>query len=158
MRQFHACYSVGDDKLWGVVKPKKGIDNSLAAIRSCRAARPDGEMIYVILDNLSAHKGKKIKAWCAKNNVELCFTPTYSSWANPIECHFGPLRDFVLNNSDHPNHTVLTKRLHAYLRWRNENASDPALRERLRRERARLRSERQRRWGRPAQQPAAEAA
>jgi len=158
VRQFHGCYSVGDDRLWGVVREKKGIDNSLAAIKSCRAARPDGEMIYVILDNLSAHKAKKIKAWCAKNNVELCFTPTYSSWANPIECHFGPLRDFVLNNSDHPNHSVLTGRLHAYLRWRNEHGSDPALRERLRKERARLRSERQRRWGRPATQPAAAAA
>jgi transposase len=158
VRQFHACYSVGDDRLWGVVRKKKGINNSLAAIKSCRAARPDGEMIYVILDNLSAHKGKKIKRWCANNNVELCFTPTYSSWANPIECHFGPLRDFVLNNSDHPNHTVLTGRLHAYLRWRNNHASDPALRARLRRERARLRSERQRRWGRPAPRPAATAA
>ena len=45
---------------------KEGIDNSLAAIRSCRQARPDGAMIYVVLDNLSAHKDKKIKAWCAK--------------------------------------------------------------------------------------------
>ena len=150
VRQFHGCYSVGDDRLFGVVRAKKGIDNSLAAIRSCRAARPDGERIYVILDNLSAHKATKIKAWCAKNNVELCFTPTYSSWANPIECHFGPLRDFVLNNSDHPNHKVLTARLHAYLRWRNTHDADPAMRDRLRRERARLRSERQRRWGRPA--------
>jgi transposase len=158
VRQFHACYSIGDDTMWGVVRPKKGIENSLAAIKSCRKARPDGERIYVILDNLSAHKAKKIRDWCAKNNVELCFTPTYSSWANPIECHFGPLRDFVLNNSDHPNHTVLTRRLHAYLRWRNQNASDPGLRERLRRERARLRSERQRRWGRPAYAPAAKAA
>lgn len=158
MRQFHACYSIGDDRLWGVVRARKGIDNSLAAIRSCRAARPDGQMIYVILDNLSAHKAKKIKAWCAAHNVELCFTPTYSSWANPIECHFGPLRDFVLNNSDHPNHLVLTGRLHAYLRWRNDNCSDPALRARLRRERSRLRSERQRRWGRPAPRPATAAA
>ena len=158
VRQFHACYSVGDDTMWGVVRPKKGIENSLAAIKSCRKARPDGERIYVILDNLSAHKAKKIRDWCAKNNVELCFTPTYSSWANPIECHFGPLRDFVLDNSDHPNHTVLTRRLHAYLRWRNEHASDPGLRDRLRRERARLRSERQRRWGRPAYAPAAKAA
>ncbi len=150
VRQFHACYSIGDDTLWGVVRHRKGIDNSLAAIKSCRAARPDGQTIYVILDNLSAHKAKKIKAWCEKNNVELCFTPTYSSWANPIECHFGPLRDFVLNNSDHPNHRVLTGRLHAYLRWRNTHDADPTMRERLRRERARLRSERRRRWGRPA--------
>lgn len=153
VRQFHACYSVGDDTMWGVVRARKGIENSLAAIRTCRAARPDGETIYVILDNLSAHKAKKIRNWCEKNKVELCFTPTYSSWANPIECHFGPLRDFVLNNSDHPNHTVLARRVHAYLGYRNEHDADPALRERLRRERARLRSERQRRWGRPARPP-----
>jgi transposase len=158
VRQFHACYSVGDDRLWGVVRSRKGADYSLEAIRSCRKARPDGEWIYVILDNLSAHRGTKIREWCAKHKVELCFTPTYSSWADPIECHFGPLRDFVLNNSDYPNHKTLTRRVHAYLRWRNDNASDPALRERLRRERARLRSERHRRWGRPASPPASAAA
>ena len=161
VRQFHACYSVGEDDLFGVVRHRKGADHSLAAIRSCRARRPDeSERIYVILDNLSAHKGKKIRAWCDKHNVELCFTPTYSSWANPIECHFGPLRDFVLNNSDYPNHTALMRRLHAYLAWRAEHASDPELRARLRKERARLRSERQRRWGRSraAAPPQAQAA
>ena len=36
--------SLDPQKLWGVVRAKKGIDNSLAAIKSCRAARPDGEM------------------------------------------------------------------------------------------------------------------
>ena len=44
--------------------------------------------------------------WATKNQVELCFTPTYASWANPIEAHFGPLRQFTLANSNHPNHTV----------------------------------------------------
>ena len=150
VRQFHAAYSVGDDTMWGVCRSKKSIGNSLAAIQSCRAARPDGEPIYVILDNLSAHKAKKIKAWCAKNNVELCFTPTYSSWANPIECHFGPLREFVLKNSDHVNHTMLTRRIHAYLRWRNANARDPEVLRLERKRRAQIRAEQQRRWGRPA--------
>ena len=149
VRQFHACYSVGDNELWGVVRKAKSVANSLAAIKSCRAARPDGQMIYVILDNLSAHKSKKIRAWCAKHNVELCFTPTYSSWANPIECHFGPLREFVLNNSDHANHTVATRRLHAYLRWRNANKRDPELLALERKRRAEIRAEQQRRWGRP---------
>ena len=150
VRQFHAVYSVGDDTMWGVCRSKKSIGNSLAAIQSCRAVRPDGEPIYVILDNLSAHKAKKIKAWCAKHNVELCFTPTYSSWANPIECHFGPLREFVLKNSDHLNHTVLSWRLHAYLRWRNANARDPEILRLERKRRAQIRAEQQRRWGRPA--------
>lgn len=39
---FHGCYSVGDDKLWGVNRRRKGIDHTWAALRSIRAARPDG--------------------------------------------------------------------------------------------------------------------
>jgi hypothetical protein len=150
VRQFHACYSYADDTIWGVVRQRKSVKNSLAAIASCRGARPDGERIYVILDNLSAHKSKKIAAWCARHNVELCFTPTYSSWANPIESHFGPLRSFVLNNSDHRNHIALTARVHIYLRWRNANARDPRVLAAERKRRAEMRAEKQRRWGRPA--------
>jgi hypothetical protein len=149
VRQFHGCYSVGDDTLFGVVRRRKSALNTLAGLRSIRAARPDGEPIYVILDNLSAHKGPKIRKWAQRNRVELCFTPTYTSWANPIEAHFGPLREFVLNNSNHANHVVLTRRLHAYLRWRNANARDPHVLEAQRRERRRVRSEKQQRWGRP---------
>jgi hypothetical protein len=52
--------------------------------------------------------------------------------------------------SNHPNqHTVLARRLHAYLRWRNANALHPDVLAAQRRERARIRSERQQRWGRP---------
>jgi DDE superfamily endonuclease len=75
--------------------------NSLAALKSIRAKRPDGAPIYVILDNLSAHKGATIRQWALRNKVELCFTPTYASWVNPIEAHFGPLRTFVIAGSDH---------------------------------------------------------
>jgi hypothetical protein len=66
------------------------------------AARPDGAPIYVILDNLSAHLNWRIRRWADRNKVDLCFTPTYASWANPIEAHFGPLRQFTLANSNHP--------------------------------------------------------
>lgn len=93
---FHGCYSVGDDRLWGVNRRRKGTANTLAALKSIRAARPDGAPIYIILDNLSAHTGAGVRRWAKKNKVELCFTPTYASWANPIEAHFGPLRQFTL--------------------------------------------------------------
>jgi transposase len=155
VRQFHGCYSVGEDRLWGVVRHRKSAANTLAALRSVRAARPDGQRIYVILDNLSAHKGTKIRRWAERHNVELCFTPTYASWANPIEAHFGPLRSFTLANSDYRNHVALTRALQAHLRWRNEHARHPDVLAAQRRERARIRSERQRRWGRPKQQAAA---
>lgn len=104
----------------------------------------------MILDNLSAHKNRRILRWAKKNKVELCFTPTNASWANPIEAHFGPLRQFTLANSHHPNHPVQTRELHRYLRWRNANARHPEVLAAQRRERARIRSEKGIRWGRPA--------
>lgn len=148
MRYFHGCYSVCDDALWGVNRHRKGADHSLAALKSIRAACSDGAPIHVILDNLSAHKGSKIRRWAARNKVELCFTPTNASWANPIEVHFGPLRQFTLANSNHPNHTVQTRALHRYARvWRNQNARHPDILAAQRRERARVRSEKGIRWG-----------
>jgi transposase len=149
IRYFHGCYSLGDDHLWGVLRRRKGGDHSLAAFRCLRAARPDGAPIYVICDNLSANTTPAIRTWAARNKVELCLTPTYASWANPIEAQFGPLRTFTMSNSNYPNHTVLARALHAYLRWRNANARHPDVLAAQRRERARVRSERQQRWGRP---------
>ncbi|GLY75909.1 hypothetical protein Airi01_041760 [Actinoallomurus iriomotensis] len=103
--------------------------------------------IYIILDNLSPHTGAGIRRWAKKNKVELCFTPTYASWANPIEAHFGPLRQFTLANSHHRSHPAQTQALHRYLRWRNTNARHPDVLAAQRKERARTRSEKGIRWG-----------
>ena len=77
--------------------------------------------------------------------MRLCFTPTYASRANPIEAQFGPLRTFVMGGSDHPNHAVLARRFQDYLAWPNANARHPDVHAAQRRERARIRSERQQR-------------
>ena len=149
IRYFHGCYCVAEDQLWGVTRRRKGGDHTLTALKSIRAARPDGAPIYVIMDNLSANKTPPIRAWASKHKVRLCFTPTSASWANPIEAQFGPLRTFVMGGSDHPNHTVLARRLQDYLTWRNANARHPDVLAAQRHERARIRSERHQRWGRP---------
>ena len=101
------------------------------------------------MDNLAANKTPAIRRWAGQANVELCFTPTSASWANPIEAQFGPVRAFVMGGSDHRNHTMLARKLQEYLRWRNAHARHPDVLAAQRRERARARSERQQRWGRP---------
>ena len=101
----------------------------------------------MILDNLNHHKNRGVREWCADHRVELVFTPTYASWANPIEAHFGPLRQFVLANSDYPDHPALARAIRSYLRWRNAHTRDPELLALERKHRARLRGEAQRRWG-----------
>ena len=149
IRYFHGCYSIGNDQLWGVTREHKGADHTLAALKSIRAARPDGYRLFVIPDNLPANKTPAIGRWAKRENVELCLTPANASRANPVEAQFGPLRTFVMGNSDHPDHTALARRLQAYLRWRNAHARHPDVLAAQRRERARIRSERQQRWGRP---------
>nr|MDT0662618.1 IS630 family transposase [Micromonospora sp. DSM 115978] len=149
IRYFHGCYSLSEDRLWGVLHEHKGGGHTLAAFKTIRAARPDGGPIYIICDNLSCNTTPAIRSWAAAHKVELCLTPTSASWANVIEAQFGPLRTFTMANSNYPNHIALARALHAYLRWRNTNNRHPDVIAAQRYERARVRSERHHRWGRP---------
>jgi DDE superfamily endonuclease len=126
-RQFFAWYSIGADHLAGNIEPAKGSAATLRALQAIRACIDEGQPICVILDNLNHHKNRGVREWCAANGVELAFTPTYGSWANPIEAHFGPLRQFVIANSDHADHSALGRAIRKYLRWRNSHTRDPAV-------------------------------
>jgi hypothetical protein len=89
------------------------------------------------------------RRWARRENVELCFTPANASWANPIEARFGPVRTFAMGGSDHRNHPAPARKLQACLRWRNAHARHPGVLAAQRRERARIRSDRPQRRGRP---------
>ena len=132
---------MGADRLYGRIEPMKGARPTLRALKAIRASVPDGEMIYVILDNLNHHRGPMVRQWCADNAVELAFTPTYGSWANPIEAHFGPLREFSIANSDHQSHAELAQAIRAYIRWRNAHTTDPEILALERKHRAMMRGE-----------------
>ncbi|MGI8826457.1 MAG: hypothetical protein ACR2JC_12575 [Chloroflexota bacterium] len=60
-----------------------------------------------------------IRAWAESHNVELVPTPTSASYLNRIECHFRPLREFVLNASDYVSHAEVSIAFRRYLRRRN---------------------------------------
>jgi len=148
-RKLYAWYSVGADRLYGRIEPRKGGVPTLRALKAIRAQVPADQPVHVILDNLNHHKGKALRQWCADNDVELAFTPTYGSWANPIEAHFGPLRQFTIANSDHRSHAELATAIHNYIRWRNANTRDPEVLALERKHRAMIRGEARRRWGQP---------
>jgi transposase len=148
-RQLFAWYSIGADRLYGRIEPRKRADPTLRALKAIRAQVPDDRTVHVILDNLNHHRGPVLRQWCADNDVELAFTPTYGSWANPIEAHFGPLRQFTIANSDHQSHGELATAIRNYIRWRNANTRDPEVLALERKHRAMIRGEARRRWGQP---------
>jgi transposase len=56
-----------------------------------------GQQIHIILDNLSAHKTKKVEQFLAAHpNVHFHFTPTYSSWLNQVEIWFSKIERDVI--------------------------------------------------------------
>lgn len=72
------------------------------------------------MDNLSAHKRIEVIQYMARNRMEPVWTPTEASWLNLIEPHFGPMKKFLLDNSDDPDHEVRRRRIYRYLTWRNK--------------------------------------
>ena len=58
---------------------------------------PATQEIHIILDNLSAHKTKLAKTFLEEHpNVQLHFTPTYSSWLNQVEIWFARVEREVI--------------------------------------------------------------
>jgi transposase len=83
IRYFHGCYSLSEDRLWGVLHEHKGGQHTLAALKSIRATRPDGAPIYVICDNLSVNTTPAILASsvrCGSSAWPTPITPTTRCW------------------------------------------------------------------------------
>jgi transposase len=79
--------------------------------------------VHVILDNLSAHKTAAVKTWLAEHpNVQLHFTPTYSSWLNQVEIWLGLITRHCIRRGAFKSAPDLSKKIMAYIRLYNRNA------------------------------------
>jgi transposase len=137
VRHLMAGYDLSTDRLYGHVTAHKGRTEFLAFCRYLRSLHPPEVRIAIVLDNFAPHRSTKtderVGIWAAANNVELAYTPTYSSWLNRIEAQFQALRYFALDGTDHPSHKEQASMIRRYIIWRNRNAHDKALRELVKR-------------------------
>lgn len=79
--------------------------------------------LHVILDNLSAHKTKDVKAWLAAHpNVQFHFTPTYSSWLNQVELWFAKIQRDLIARGIFTSVADLRKKLVQYITLHNKTA------------------------------------
>ncbi|TFE25065.1 IS630 family transposase [Frankia sp. B2] len=131
VRHLLAGYDLHRDRLYGHVKPVKGRTQFLAFCRYLRSLYPPDVRIAIICDNFSPHLSTKTDSrvgdWAAAANVEIAYTPTYSSWLNRIEAQFTALRYFALDGTDHRNHRAQASMIRRYIIWRNNHAHDQKL-------------------------------
>jgi transposase len=95
------AYDVHHDRLRVRLPPRRRGSDNLAFIAQIRAAIPAHRRIDWIQDNLSANWTPDIRCFAANHGIELVPTPTYASYLNPVECHFFPIQEFVVNNADY---------------------------------------------------------
>ena len=132
VRHLLAALELGEDKLFGHIKPRKTRARFLEFCRYLRSLYPPSIRIAIICDNFSPHlttaKDGRVGTWATANNVEIAYTPTNSSWLNRIEAQFTALRYFALDGTDHASHTEQASMIRRYIIWRNTHAYDERLR------------------------------
>lgn len=132
VRHLFAALELGEDKLFGHIKPRKNRARFLEFCRYLRTLYPPSVRIAIICDNFSPHlttkKDGRVGAWASANNVEIAYTPTNSSWLNRVEAQFTALRYFALDGTDHDTHREQASMIRRYIIWRNNHAYDQRLR------------------------------
>ncbi|MGV1049925.1 MAG: transposase [Solirubrobacterales bacterium] len=101
------------------MRPRRRGQDLLAFMRQIRLCYPRRVTIYWIQDNPSANWTPQIREFAAANRIELVPTPAYASYLNPIECHFGPIAEFVVKNADHLGWDAFSQALARHISYRN---------------------------------------
>jgi len=80
------------------------------------ANQPRGKEIYLIADNLPAHKTKRVEQFLAAHpKVHLHYTPTYSSWLNQVENWFAKIERDVIARGVFTSVKDLARKLKCYI-------------------------------------------
>jgi len=120
VRYLVAALDVHASYLRARLRPGRDGASTLTFMRQIRLAYPRCRRIYWIQDNLSCHWTPAIRAWAAANNVELVPTPTYASYLNRIESHFGAIGEFAVKNADYLDWDSFALAIANHIRYRND--------------------------------------
>jgi transposase len=117
----YAAFNTKTGKVLGKTTPSHTSQEFVAFLAELLTHVPRGQDVHIILDNLSAHKTRRVEEFLAtRPHVHLHFTPTYSSWLNQVELWFSKIeRDLIYRGifTSVPN---LARRIMTYIRKYND--------------------------------------
>jgi transposase len=107
----------------GQTTPRHTSQEFVAFLQEVVSTQPAEREIHVILDNLSTHKTDLVRAFLRQHpNVQLHFTPTYSSWLNQVESWFSKLQRDVIDRGIFTSVTDLSRKIMRYIRLYQKTA------------------------------------
>ena len=101
----------------GQTAPRHTSQEFVAFLEEVVGTQPSEREVHVILDNFSTHKTDLVKSFLAQHpNVNLHFTPTYSSWLNQVESWFSKLQRDVIDRGIFTSVGDLKRKILRYIR------------------------------------------
>ena len=98
-------------------------DEFVAFLDQIVTSQPATREIHIIADNLSAHKTAKVTAFLdAHPNVQMHYTPTYSSWLNQVELWFAKVKRDLLARGIFTSVADLARKLRRFITKYNDRA------------------------------------
>ena len=117
----YAAFNTQTGEVLGKTATRHTSAEFVAFLADIVANQPKGKEIHVIADNLSAHKTQTVQAFLAEHaNVQMHFTPTYSSWLNQVELWFAKIERDVIARGVFTSISDLKKKLMRYIRQYNK--------------------------------------
>lgn len=119
----YAAFNTKTGNVLGKTTARHTSDEFVSFLEQVVAHCSSGQQIHLILDNLSAHKTAKVDAFLERHsNVQLHFTPTYSSWLNQVEIWFSKLQRDVITRGIFTSVQDLSRKILRYIRLYSKSA------------------------------------
>ena len=118
----YAALNTKTGEIIGQTVPRHTSEAFVDFLRDVLATQPPRRDIHVIVDNLSAHKTKRVQAFLTENpRVHLHFTPTYASWLNQVELWFGKIERDLLARGIFTSLPDLARKIRRYITRYNDD-------------------------------------
>lgn len=117
----YAALNTKSGEVLGKTAARHTSEEFVAFLSAIVVSQRKGKEIHVILDNLSAHKTKRVQQFLTDHpNVTLHFTPTYSSWLNQVEIWFSKIERDVIARGVFTSVPDLRRKLLNYVKRYND--------------------------------------
>jgi len=118
----YAALNTKTGEIVGQTVPRHTSEAFVNFLQDIVDTQPRRREIHVIVDNLSAHKTKRVQAFLdAHPRVQLHFTPTYSSWLNQVELWFAKIERDLLARGIFTSLPDLARKIRRYIKRYNED-------------------------------------
>src|SRR5437764_11260355 len=98
----YAALDVASGQVIAEMTPRQRAEEFRRFLNLIDSSVPAHLDVHVVLDNSSTHKTPSIQRWLVRHpRFTLHFTPTYSSWLNPVERSFAALTTKSIKRAAH---------------------------------------------------------